>query len=122
MKRIIDPKHNPVEWALLIDELSEAHEHLGRLISKLASTPEYDEELFRVDIQMTIDDRPLTLVDKMSRAREPTRSASIRLALEAEIQRQRVREEEARHAEGYARIPVASGEFDVWSGEQDWGT
>jgi len=72
-------------------------------------------------IQMTIDDRLLKLVDKMSQARKTTRSGFIRAALEAEIRRQRVREEEARHAEGYARKPVAPGEFDAWISEQDWG-
>lgn len=72
-------------------------------------------------IQMTIDDRLLQLVDKMSRARKTTRSAFIRDALEAEIRRQRIREEEARHTEGYTRKPVAPGEFDVWVNEQDWG-
>jgi metal-responsive CopG/Arc/MetJ family transcriptional regulator len=72
-------------------------------------------------IQMTIDDRLLRLVDKMSRARNTTRSAFIRDALEAEIRRTRIREEEERHAEGYARKPVTPGEFDVWMNEQDWG-
>jgi metal-responsive CopG/Arc/MetJ family transcriptional regulator len=72
-------------------------------------------------IQMTIDDRLLQLVDKMSRARKTTRSAFIRDALEAEIRRQRIREEEARHTEGYTQKPVAPGEFDVWVNEQDWG-
>ena len=72
-------------------------------------------------IQMTINDRLLQLVDKMCRARKTTRSAFIRDALEAAIRRQRIREDEARHAEGYARKPVAPGEFDVWVNEQDWG-
>ena len=72
-------------------------------------------------IQMTIDDRLLKLVDKMSRARNTTRSAFIRDALEAEIRRVRIREEESRHAEGYTRKPVEQGEFDVWLNEQDWG-
>jgi metal-responsive CopG/Arc/MetJ family transcriptional regulator len=72
-------------------------------------------------IQMTIDERLLKLVDKMSRGRKTNRSAFIRQALEAEIQRQRVREDETRHAEGYARKPVAPGEFDAWLKEQDWG-
>ncbi len=72
-------------------------------------------------IQMTIDERLLKLVDKMSRARNTTRSAFIRNALEAEIRRQRIREDEIRHADGYTRKPVAPGEFDVWLGEQDWG-
>jgi metal-responsive CopG/Arc/MetJ family transcriptional regulator len=72
-------------------------------------------------IQMTIDDRLLKLVAKMSQARNTTRSAFIRDALEAEIRRTRTREEEARHAQGYARKPVTPGEFDVWVNEQDWG-
>ncbi len=71
-------------------------------------------------IQMTIDDRLLKLVDKMSRAQKTSRSAFIRIALEAEIRRQRVSEEEARHLDGYARKPVKPGEFDVWNTEQDW--
>ena len=33
-----------------VDELSEAHEHLGVLISKLGSASEYDEEWLRVDM------------------------------------------------------------------------
>jgi metal-responsive CopG/Arc/MetJ family transcriptional regulator len=70
---------------------------------------------------MTIDERLLRLVDKMTRARKTTRSAFIREALEAEIRRQRIRDDEVRHAEGYARKPVAPGVFDVWLGEQDWG-
>jgi metal-responsive CopG/Arc/MetJ family transcriptional regulator len=72
-------------------------------------------------IQMTIDERLLKLVDKLSRARKTTRSAFIRDALEAEIRRERIRVEEMRHAEGYARKPVSVGEFDVWFSEQDWG-
>jgi predicted transcriptional regulator len=73
-------------------------------------------------IQMTIDERLLKLVDKLSRARKTTRSAFIRVALEAEIRRERTREEEARHIEGYARRPVTRGEFDIWTDEQDWGS
>ena len=73
-------------------------------------------------IQMTIDERLLKVVDKMTRARKTTRSAFIRDALEAEIRRQRIREDEVRHAEGYAHKPVVPGEFDIWLSEQDWGT
>ena len=72
-------------------------------------------------IQMTIDERLLKLVDKLSRDRHTTRSAFIRDALEAEIRRERIREGEMRHARGYARKPVAQNEFDLWVGEQDWG-
>jgi metal-responsive CopG/Arc/MetJ family transcriptional regulator len=72
-------------------------------------------------IQMTIDERLLKLVDKMSRARKTSRSAFIRDALEAKVRRERVREEEIRHAEGYTRKPIAPGEFDAWLSQQDWG-
>jgi metal-responsive CopG/Arc/MetJ family transcriptional regulator len=78
--------------------------------------------MFMKTIQMTIDERLLKLVDKISRSRKTTRSAFIRHALEAEIRRQRTRENEMRHAEGYVRLPVQAGEFDVWLNEQDWGT
>jgi len=64
---------------------------------------------------MTIDQQLLKLVDKLSRDRKTSRSAFIRDALEAEIRRQRVLADEIRHAEGYARQPVAPGEFDVGS-------
>ena len=33
----------------------------------------------------------------------------------------RFSEAEARHREGYARLPVQPGEFDVWEAEQSWG-
>jgi metal-responsive CopG/Arc/MetJ family transcriptional regulator len=73
-------------------------------------------------IQMTIDEHLLTSVDKITKARKITRSAFIRNALEAELQRQQIREEELRHAAGYAAKPVMPGEFATWLGEQDWGT
>ena len=41
---------NPVEWSLWMDELREAHEHLGGLIDKLAVGQNYDESRFRVDM------------------------------------------------------------------------
>jgi Arc/MetJ-type ribon-helix-helix transcriptional regulator len=72
-------------------------------------------------IQMTIDEELLDAVDELSRARRTTRSALIRHALEAELHRERTRIEERRHADGYARRPVAPGEFDAWLDEQDWG-
>ena len=59
-------------------------------------------------IQMTIDERLLKIVDKMTRARKTTRSAFIRHALEAESRRQRIREDEVRHVAGYAHQPISS--------------
>jgi hypothetical protein len=72
-------------------------------------------------IQMTIDERLLKLVDKMTRARKTTRSAFIRDALEAKIKRESIREKEVRHADGYAQKPAVAGEFEDWLSEQDWG-
>jgi len=73
-------------------------------------------------IQMTIDEPLLKAVDRASKARKTTRSAFIRYAVEAELDRERMRVEEARHAQGYARNPVTRGEFDAWEKEQDWGS
>ena len=73
-------------------------------------------------IQMTIDEKLLKAIDRLTRARKTTRSALIREALEAELVRESVQSEEARHAAGYARRPIKAGEFDRWMDEQDWGT
>jgi predicted transcriptional regulator len=72
-------------------------------------------------IQMTIDEKLLKQVDKITRGRRTTRSAFIRVALEAEIRRSFIREKEARHAAGYADKPTVPGEFDIFADEQDWG-
>jgi metal-responsive CopG/Arc/MetJ family transcriptional regulator len=72
-------------------------------------------------IQMTIDARLLKAVDKLTRARKTTRSALIRTALEAELRRERISELEARHAAGYAALPIPAGELDAWLDQQDWG-
>lgn len=72
-------------------------------------------------IQMTIDEKLLKQVDKVTRSRRTTRSAFIRIALEAEIRRSFILEKEAQHAAGYADKPAVPGEFDIWRDEQDWG-
>jgi predicted transcriptional regulator len=71
-------------------------------------------------IQMTIDEKLLKQVDKVARSRRTTRSAFVRIALEAEIRRSFIREKEARHAAGYADKPTVAGEFDIFADEQDW--
>lgn len=72
-------------------------------------------------IQMTIDEPLLKEVDRAVEARRTTRSAFIREALEAALNRHRLAGLEERHARGYARHPVRKGEFDVWVAEQQWG-
>jgi hypothetical protein len=32
---MINRNDNPVQWALFVEELNEAHEHLGKLISEM---------------------------------------------------------------------------------------
>jgi hypothetical protein len=39
---MINCDDNPVQWALWIDELKEAHEHLGKLIEDLTVEHDYD--------------------------------------------------------------------------------
>ena len=70
---------------------------------------------------MTIDERLLKAVDRLCRARRLSRSALIREALETELARERIREAERQHVEGYRAKPVAPGEFDAWVAEQEWG-
>ena len=47
---MINREDNPVQWALWLEELEEAHEHLGKLIATLCSDPNYDESRLRVDM------------------------------------------------------------------------
>jgi metal-responsive CopG/Arc/MetJ family transcriptional regulator len=72
-------------------------------------------------VQITIDEKLLKQVDKVTRSRRTTRSAFVRVALEAELRRSFIREQEAQHAAGYANKPSVPGEFNAWEDEQDWG-
>jgi metal-responsive CopG/Arc/MetJ family transcriptional regulator len=72
-------------------------------------------------IQMTIDEELLAEVDQITEALKTSRSAFIRDALQLALRHHSIAEQERRHAEGYARKPVAPGEFDVWQAEQSWG-
>jgi hypothetical protein len=47
---MINRDENPVQWVLWLEELQEAHEHLGELIGKLSADSEYDESELRVDM------------------------------------------------------------------------
>lgn len=71
-------------------------------------------------IQMTIDEPLLTEVDRTIAELQTTRSAFIREALEAALQRHDIRKLESQQAQGYADHPVTPDEFDVWTNEQAW--
>ena len=65
-------------------------------------------------IQMTIDESLLAEVDRVIQTLNTTRSAFVRQALRLALRRHSIAKMEKQHAEGYARHPVESGEFDVW--------
>jgi metal-responsive CopG/Arc/MetJ family transcriptional regulator len=72
-------------------------------------------------IQMTIDESLLEEVDKVTQDLKTTRSAFIRSALQLALQQHAIAKLERQHAEGYAKHPITSGEFDVCESEQAWG-
>ncbi len=72
-------------------------------------------------VQMTIDEPLLDEVDNAVQDLKTTRSAFIRSALKLALQQCAVSRLEQQHAEGYARNPIAPGEFDIWESEQSWG-
>jgi metal-responsive CopG/Arc/MetJ family transcriptional regulator len=71
-------------------------------------------------VQMTMEPKLISEVDRVAHRLGVTRSAFTRRALQAAIDRIRVEEWERRHREGYRRKPVRRGEFDAWTSEQVW--
>lgn len=47
---MIDKKNAPVEWAGLMYELDDAHEHLAALISDMNTVEDFDEVGFRIQL------------------------------------------------------------------------
>ena len=47
---MLDRSKHPVGWALFVDELNDAHEHLGNLIKEMLNDPEYEDSNLRVDL------------------------------------------------------------------------
>jgi metal-responsive CopG/Arc/MetJ family transcriptional regulator len=78
-------------------------------------------EVFMKTIQMTIDEPLLDEVDRVIQDLKTTRSAFIRSSLQLALRKYAISKLEQQHAEGYARNPIASGEFDIWESEQAWG-
>lgn len=81
----------------------------------------YEATLVRT-VQMTLDEELVAAVDRAAKKLGTTRSQFARQALREALTRLRTTEAESRHRRGYARKPVRKGEFDVWSGDQAWGT
>ncbi len=72
-------------------------------------------------VQMTLEERLVTEVDRVARRLGTTRSAFTREALRDALRRLRVRELEQRHRDGYRNKPVGKNEFKVWEAAQAWG-
>ncbi|MFZ6801487.1 hypothetical protein [Undibacterium sp. Di24W] len=47
---MIDKGNNPVEWAGLMYELEDAHEHLANLMTDMMHDPTFDETDFRIQL------------------------------------------------------------------------
>lgn len=47
---MISADGQPVEWALMVDDLREANEHLSNLLDGITQDPGYDESQYRVDL------------------------------------------------------------------------
>ena len=72
-------------------------------------------------VQMTLDEALVDQVDKAARRLHTSRSGFTRDALRRALRDLETKELEERHRRGYARSPVAEGEFSVWEQEQEWG-
>ncbi len=95
-----------------IDRCPYSNQHNQTLVTNVMTTK---------PIQMTIDEPLLTKVDGVVNELGTTRSSFIRDALQMALQRYHTDQLEQRQAAGYARHPVAPGEFDIWESEQVWG-
>ena len=71
-------------------------------------------------VQMTLEPKLVSAVDRAARRLRITRSTFTRKALRAALQRLAADELDRRDREGYRRKPVRRGEFDIWLSEQVW--
>ncbi len=71
-------------------------------------------------VQMRLDINLVAQVDGVVRQLGMTRTAFIRDALLAALERIREKEKEDRHRAGYIQKPVKPGEFSDWEEEQVW--
>ena len=47
---MINRDDNPVGWAMMMYELTDAHEHLGTMLKEIENDSEFSEEEFRVHL------------------------------------------------------------------------
>jgi len=71
-------------------------------------------------IQLTLDEPLIAEIDKATHSLAMTRAAFVRIALEWALRNQKIIALEQQHAQGYARLPLASDEVGEWEPEQVW--
>jgi predicted transcriptional regulator len=79
-----------------------------------------DNVIFMRTVQMTLDERLVTRVDRAARKLGTTRSGFTRDALRDALARLATLEKERQHRRGYEASPVRRGELDDWASEQVW--
>jgi hypothetical protein len=47
---MINRNEHPMGWSFLLDDLSDAHEHLGTLLKEISESSDYSEEELRIDL------------------------------------------------------------------------
>lgn len=72
-------------------------------------------------IQITIDEKLLTRMDRVLKGRPRLRSAFIRESIANQLRFLRRGQLEALHREGYRKLPVREGEFDLPGNKRAWG-
>ena len=72
-------------------------------------------------IQMTLEKKLLSELDRAVKTLRTTRSAFIRDSIREHLKALRDRQLELKDRDGYAKRPVKHGECDVWHAEQRWG-
>lgn len=71
-------------------------------------------------IQMTLDEKLISEVDKVVKSLHTTRSAFARAAFKEKLEHLKLKEKERQHRQGYKRKPALSDEFGDWEEEQVW--
>lgn len=72
-------------------------------------------------IELAVNAVLLAEVDRVTQSLAMTRTAFMQYALELALKHQQILAKERRHAEGYARYPVETDEFDIAEASLVWG-
>ena len=71
-------------------------------------------------VQIVLDKELLSATDREARREKVNRSELVRIALREYLRRKRIHEIRERDCEGYRRLPISPGEFDVFDKIAAW--